>query len=117
MSSSRNHTPFRSTSNLTRILHSKNETNLSARVGRDHGVGIANGSVHGSGILHNLANEGKVEVLTLSLLISRHPRDGSTYLSTDNASLTQSTLHCVVEGIGIQTFGRTYELAVQNHLI
>lgn len=63
-------TPFHSISNLTRILHGKNETNLSARVGRNHGVGIANGGVQGSGILHNLANEGKVEVLTLSLLVN-----------------------------------------------
>lgn len=41
----------------------------------------------------------------------------NAYLSTDNTSLTQSTLHCVVEGVGIQTFSRAYGLAMQHNII
>lgn len=81
----------------TRVLDSHDESDLSTRIGRNGGEGIANRGIEGSGVVHHLADQGKVEPLALSL-------------RANDTALLQRSLHRVVEGVRVQALCRTYRV-------
>ena len=88
----------------TTVLDGHNEADLSTRIGGDRRIGIANRGIESGSIVHHLFDEREMQPLTLTLLVIR-PND--THLSADNASFAKSRLHCRVEGIRVETLGRS----------
>ena len=80
-----------------RVLNRHDESDLSTRIGGNGGEGIANRGIKGSGVVHHLADEGKVEPLALSL-------------RANDTALLQRSLHRVVKGVRVQALCRTYRI-------